>query len=298
MSTTTTISWTEATWSPVTGCTRISPGCENCYIERTTPFRVERRKFNLPVIGGTTGVKLHSDRLGIPMKWRQPRRIFVCSMADLFHEQVPGRFIADVFAVMSLAPQHSYQVLTKRHGRMRSILSSVNFRPMVNAARAARGADPLPGSGPVVLPQVWLGVSAENQRWADIRIPALLDTPAAVRWVSAEPLLGPIVLNEAWQGWGSPSTWVKPSLDWLVAGGESGPGARECDPRWIRHLVADCAAGGTAPYVKQLGSVWARDTFVGGQPVSKTDPKGENPNFWPADLRVQKYPAASEAVLA
>jgi protein gp37 len=287
------IQWTEATWSPVTGCTKISDGCLNCYIERTPPFRMERRRFTLPVIGGTTGVRLHSDRLGIPVKWRKPRRIFVCSLADLFHEDVPPRFIAEVFAVMSLAQQHTYQVLTKRHARLRSVLNSPEFRPMVDAARQIRGFPPLPGDGPVVLPGVWIGVSAENQQWANIRIPALLDTPAEVRWVSAEPLIGPVTLRPEWVG-ATPTG--RPVLDWAVLGGESGPRSRPCDPQWIRSLVEQCRAGSTAPFIKQLGAVWAQDTYIGGQPVSRTDAKGGDPAFWPEALRIREYPADRVAV--
>lgn len=288
MSDGTKIQWTEATWSPVTGCTKISDGCVNCYIERTPPFRMAHRRFSLPVIGGTTGVKLHSDRLPVPIRWRKPRRIFVCSLADLFHDEVPTRFIAEVFAVMSLAPQHTFQVLTKRHARLRSVLNSDEFRAMVDGARMARGHQPLPGDGPVVLDHVWIGVSAESQQWANARIPALLATPAAVRWVSAEPLIGPIAMRPEWTA----------GLDWLVAGAESGPGSRPCDPDWIRSLIDQCRAGRTVPFVKQLGSVWARDTFVGGRPVSATDPKGGDWDFWDASLRVREYPADRAAVPA
>lgn len=245
MSDGTKIEWTDATWSPVTGCTKTSDGCTHCYIDRTPPFRIAGRKFDGPGIGATTGVKLHSERLQIPLRWRKPRMIFVCSLADLFQDEVPTRFIAEVFAVMSLAPQHTFQVLTKRHGRLRSLLNSPSFWAMVDAARAVRGHEGLRGAGdPPGLPNVWVGVSTEDQRWADVRIPALLDTPAAVRWISAEPLLGPIVLLDEWLG--------GDGLSWVVAGGESGPKARPMHPQWARGLRDQCLGAGVAYLFKLL----------------------------------------------
>jgi protein gp37 len=308
------IQWTEATWSPVTGCTRTSSGCLKCYIDRTPPFRMAGRKFNSPDIGGTTGVILHPDRLTAPMRWRKPRRIFVCSLADLFHQDVPGQFIAEVFAVMALSPQHTYQVLTKRHARLRSLLSGEPFRTAVEVAinrfaddpafplgkddrrriQASESGGAWPWTWP--LPNVWVGVSAEDQEWADVRIPALLDTPAAVRWVSAEPLLGPISLRREWIG--GPANGYGPAVQWLVAGGESGPNARWCDPDWIRSLVDQCRDGVTAPFVKQLGSGWARDWSVGGELVARSDPKGGNWDLWPDVLRIREYPTSREAVAA
>lgn len=246
------ISWSDATWNPVTGCSKTSEGCLNCYIDRTPPFRMEHRKFSGPGIGATTGVKLHSDRLGIPQRWRKSRMIFVCSLADLFQDEVPSQFIAETFAVMSLAPQHIFQVLTKRHGRMRSLLNSQSFWAMVDAARSVRGFEALPGEAPHVLPHVWIGVSTENQQWADVRIPALLDTPAAVRWISAEPLLGPIVLEKHWLG-ADALRHAEPGLDWTVVGGESGPNARPMHPHWARSLRDQCIETGVAFHFKQFG---------------------------------------------
>jgi protein gp37 len=279
------IQWTDATWSVTTGCTKVSSGCINCYIERTPPFRMAGRKFDNPGIGGTTGVVLHPERLTWPLRWRKPRRIFVDSLADLFHEEVPDEFIAETFAVMALAPQHTFQVLTKRHARLRSLLNSRGFRTEVQRA-ALRRAD---GNAPWLvepwwpLRNVWVGVSAEDQQWADARIPALRETLAAVRFVSAEPLIGPIRDVDL------------TGIDWLIAGGESGPGARSTDPDWIRSLVGQCRRYGVAPFVKQLGSPWARDRSVGGQLVARTDPKGGDWQYWPSDLRVREYPQAVAA---
>lgn len=258
-----TIEWTQASWNFIDGCTRISDGCDHCYIERTPPFRMAHRHFDKPGIGGTTGVRLHSDKLGLPMKWRKPRRIFTNSLGDLFHEAVPDQFIAEAFAVMVLAPQHTYQVLTKRHARMRSLLGGAKtngFLHLIADAILARGYRT---SFAWPLPQVWLGVSVENQQWADIRIPALLDTPAAVRWLSCEPLLGAVDLAahlDRMEHKGSEHSadvggidWYGPRIGWVVAGGESGPGARPMHPAWARTLRDQCASAGVPYFFKQWG---------------------------------------------
>lgn len=179
------IEWTDATWNPVTGCTKVSPGCDHCYAEtlaerfRDTPGHYYENGFD---------VQLRPEKLDQPLRWTRPRRIFVNSMSDLFHDQVPDEYIAKVFAVMARAEQHTFQLLTKRHGRMRSLLSDDAFPDAV--VRELGG-----GLGGWPLPNVWLGVSVENQQWADTRIPALLETPAAVRFLSMEPLLGPVDLD-------------------------------------------------------------------------------------------------------
>lgn len=254
------ISWSDATWNVVTGCSRVSEGCLNCYIYRTPPFRMEGRNFDGPGIGATTGVRLHSDRLGIPQRWTKPRMIFVCSLADLFQDEVPDRFIAEVFAVMAIARQHIFQVLTKRHARLRSLLNSQAFWGLVDAALVVRGREPLAGEGPHILPHVWIGVSTENQKWADIRIPALLDTPAAVRWISAEPLLGAIELKTSWVG-ASALQHDAPELSWVVVGGESGPSARPMHPHWARSLRDQCVAASVPFHFKQFGE-WAPTSEV------------------------------------
>jgi protein gp37 len=284
------IEWTEATWNPVTGCTKVSDGCLHCYIERTPPFRIERMRFDSPDIGGTTGVILHQDRLEQPLHWLKPRRIFVNSLADLFHEAVNDDYIARVFAVMALTRRHTFQVLTKRHARMRSLLGQDGFR----AAIAEHATDLLASRGtwrrhqievnhpgwtttpagpagtlwapPWPLPNLWLGVSVEDQHWADIRIPALLATPATVRWLSCEPLLGSIDLtwcagvNALEQDWiGSPGHGTgapHPFVDWVVVGGESGPGARPMHPDWPRSLRDQCTSAGVPFFFKQWGE-WA-----------------------------------------
>lgn len=240
MSDKTGIEWTDATWNPVTGCTKVSPGCDNCYAEtfaerwRGTPGHYFENGFD---------VQLRPDKLELPLRWKRPRRIFVNSMSDLFHDDVPGSYIGRVWDVMAQCPQHTFQILTKRHARMKSVVGTFTW-------------DRAP------LPNVWLGVSAENQQWADIRIPALLDTPAAVRFVSAEPLLGPIDICESlalWKppmdhpAWGGKRLPAREVLHWLIAGGESGRGARPMNPDWVRQLRDDCERGGIAFLFKQWG---------------------------------------------
>ncbi|MBF6187600.1 phage Gp37/Gp68 family protein [Nocardia farcinica] len=245
------IEWTDKTWNPVTGCTRTSEGCRHCYIERTVPMRVAGRRFSGPEIGATLPVQLHHSRLGQPLLWRKPRRIFVCSMADLFHDDVPDEFIGTVFDVMARAPQHTFQVLTKRPARVRALLS----RWATQAGKGFRASWRCDGGAWAdteawPLPNVWLGVSVEDQRWADIRIPALLDTPAAVRFVSAEPLLGPIDLTR--RGLLAPDEFER-RLDWVIVGGESGRGARPMHPEWARSLRDQCSAAGVPFLFKQWG---------------------------------------------
>lgn len=306
----TTIEWTEQTWNPTTGCDRTSPGCDRCYA-LTMAKRLKgmgsakyQNDGDPKTSGPGFGITMHPRTLTDPLRWRKPGRVFVNSMSDLFHAGVTDDFIAHAFAVMALTPQHTYQLLTKRHGRMRSLLSSQEFLRQVDDHREHTR----PGCGDFdwPLPNVWLGVSVEDQKWADIRIPALLDTPAAVRFLSCEPLLGPVRLthqdhtgherdydgdwicldcstDEEHVPWRtvSPTTL---GIDWVIVGGESGPGARSFDPQWAADLIRDSRLVGAAPFVKQLGSVWARTN-------NATDTKGGKPDDWPADLRVREYPA-------
>lgn len=240
------------------------------------PFRMAHRRFSGPEVGATTGVLLHPDRLTLPLRWRKPRRIFVNSLSDLFHADVPDSHIASVFAVMALAPQHTFQLLTKRHTRMRSLLSAPRFTWFVSDAVRKVAMTDQPFKLPAArmdaalkhieaidddeapmppLPNVHLGVSVEDQHWADLRLPALLDTPAAVRWISAEPLLGPVNLDP-WRCPGdkpNPATPADTRLDWVVCGGESGKGARPIHPQWARQLRDQCAAAGVPFYFKQWG---------------------------------------------
>lgn len=226
------IEWTDATWNPVTGCDRTSPGCDNCYALKQAARLKRMGQANYQTDGDPRtsgpgfGVTCHPHMLDQPLRWKRPRRIFVNSMSDLFHPAVPDGFIGGVFDVMARAPQHTFQILTKRPQRMERLLS------VWYAAGYWRRHD-LMWCGPVrfPLPNVWLGVSIESDRYT-FRADHLRATPAAVRWISAEPLLGPL-----------PSLDLT-GIDWLVAGGESGPGARPMHPDWVRDLRDRCERTG------------------------------------------------------
>ncbi len=302
----TAIEWTDATWNPLRGCSRVSVGCRNCYAE------IMAARFSKPGQWGhglanmvrvhhtgqidhrwTGKVILVKDQLDQPLRWKKPRRIFVNSTSDLFHEAVPDEWIDQVFAVMALAPQHTFQVLTKRPERMRAYLaasrSSVICREAFDLVCEDYIANPksrlgdqciMTGDIPHLrdwpLPNVWLGTSIEDQATADTRIPHLLSTPAAVRFISAEPLLGPVTLVDRdpiklvtgkdaapesrfyvsmLRGWGK-DPYALPGLDWVICGGESGPGALPMHPDWARSLRDQCQAAGVAFFFKQWGE-WA-----------------------------------------
>lgn len=287
MSTKTTIEWTKnddgsagRTWNVVSGCDKASPGCDRCYAET-----IARRFAGSKAFPNGFAVTVHPERLLDPLRWRKPTRVFVNSMSDMFHAGIPDELIARMFAVMAVTPQHTYQILTKRHGRMRSLLRSGEFAELVLrsikrdfaltqglaehfVAYRAHGA-PMPP-----LPNVHVGVSVENQHWADIRIPVLLDTPAAVRFLSCEPLLGSIDLfgdvhaGHDWETeFGEPVCLTCSTEDgtvayfererridglhWVIAGAESGPGARPMNLDWVRSLRDQCVEAGVAFFFKQ-----------------------------------------------
>lgn len=304
------IQWTDATWNPVTGCSKVSDGCRNCYADDVARRFWGERKF--------TDVRCHEERLDQPLRWQRPRRVFVNSMSDLFHDHVPDDFIDDVFATMLASPRHTFQVLTKRPKRMCDYMQSRaralhdphgEIGQRVFDLRAA-----LDGHRSWPAPNVWLGVSVEDQRTANERIPMLLQTPAAVRFISAEPLIGPLSLMSSiggtrWiggqrgcgsthRGIGSPDCpkephhhhdeLCKPGLDWVIVGGESGPGARHCDIEWIRSVVQQCRHASTACFVKQLGCDPYGDES--GWILQMKDRKGSDPDEWPEDLRVREFP--------
>jgi len=273
------------------GCTKISEGCANCYAER-----INLRFGHTPAYDVNCPIKTHPERLEEALRWRRPRRAGVCFTSDLFHDQVPDDFIDKVFAVMALTPQHTYLLLTKRPERMREYLSDPSRKTAISGEMdrvltkwAGWGAGLIP---PLTwpLPNVFLGVSAENQRWADERIPLLLETPGN-HWLSLEPLLGPIRFplpckeSTFWGG-----------ISWVVVGGESEPKARPCDLGWIRDIRDQCKAAGVPVYIKQLGAKpigewsdpWGNPSFVGHWRLC--DRKGENPDEWPPDLRVRETP--------
>jgi protein gp37 len=274
------IEWTDATWNPTVGCMKVSAGCEHCYAI-TTAYRLEHA-FKQPQYAGLTRrlpdgslnwtgkVRTLPDRLALPLSWKTPRRIFVDSMSDLFHDDVPDEFIDQVFAVMGWAEQHTFQVLTKRPERMREYLSDPERLLAIENAMCERCVDQdgrLCGYGNddcqltarlTLLPNVWLGVSVEDQRAADERIPWLLQTPAALRFLSCEPLLGPIELSDV-SGWRDAARWLgrmnlgPDAISWVIGGGESGPKHRPMDLDWARSLRDQCQAAGVAFHFKQIG---------------------------------------------
>lgn len=301
------IEWTDATWNPVRGCKPVSPGCVNCYAEPMTG-RLEAMG-SAGYVGLTrpgsgkkrflfTGeFRTAPDRLKEPLYWKRPRMVFVNSMSDLFGEGVPFEFIAAVFGVMAACPQHAFQILTKRAERM------LEFFKWVKAGAGDTGRARwfcrqalLPFGVPLApplhestlrwpLPNVWLGTSCENQEAADQRIPHLLRVPAPVRFLSCEPLLGPIKLTRIEV---APALYadalrtqdrdlpINP-VNWVITGGESGPNARPCQLEWIADIVAQCKAAGVPSFVKQLGS----NAWDGGKRI-KLSGKGGDPTEWPA----------------
>jgi protein gp37 len=286
----TSIEWTRgddgsagASCNPIVGCTECSPGCANCYAARlaATRLRSTYQYKDLAVIAPdgaiptpaalrygktprwTGEVRFLPERLNEPRHWKKPRRIFVCDMGDLFHEKVHDEWIDQVFAMMVDCPQHTFQVLTKRAERMRDYLRKVSVDQILQHVRGLGNVLALGNT----LPNVWCGVSVENQHFADERIPVLLETPAAVRWISAEPLLGPISFGEVMRAL-PPGHLYWPPLDWVVCGGESGPNARPMHPDWARSLRDQCQAAGVPFFFKQWGEWAGGNSFVG--PVRET----------------------------
>ena len=250
------IEWTEATWNPVTGCTKVSPGCDNCYMYAMYP-----RLKGMKVPGyehAPDVVRLQPGRLMLPLTWTKPRKVFVNSMSDAFHRDIPDAFLLEMFLVMKESADkwgHVFQVLTKRPGRA--------------VAWWAKHREHFPAGWPE---SIWLGTSIENQKYAP-RLTVLARVPAPVRFASVEPLLGHVDL----------SPWLASRVvSWVIVGGESGPGARELDVEWVRSLRRQCDAAGVSLFVKQLGSAWA--TAVGALA------KGGEPADWPPDLRVRTFP--------
>ena len=289
MAETSAIEWTDATWNPITGCTLVSEGCRHCYAAWLAATRLKHHtsrkglaRINAAGEAKFTGaVRLNDYWLDQPLRWRRPRRIFVCAHGDLFHEVVPDEWIDRVFAVMALAPRHTFQVLTKRPERAAQYLQHMErcFHASPEAFDMAWGQTGIDIAGPGAsdfimdrpwpLPNVWLGTSVEDQATADARIPHLLATPAALRFVSAEPLLGPVDLTEL----KNPAVtigehiysaldcdvdpeddeWGGAKIDWLIVGGESGHKARPMHPDWARSLRDQCTAAGVAFFFKQWG---------------------------------------------
>ncbi len=216
MATESKIEWTQMTWNPITGCTKVSAGCQHCYAERMAKrlqaMGVERYR-------NAFKVTLHDDLIDLPLRWRQPRLIFVNSMSDLFHEQVPLQFIQRIFATMVNCPQHSFQVLTKRSARLRELAHELPWAP-----------------------NIWMGVSVEDERVVK-RVDDLRHVPAFVRFLSCEPLIGPL------------SALPLDGIHWVIVGGESGPHARPMRSEWVESILGQCREAGVAFFFKQWGGV-------------------------------------------
>lgn len=336
MSAATSIQWTDRTWNPVRGCSVVSPGCVNCYAMKQAhrfsgvgkPYQglTKQTSAGPQWTGAVRGV---IPALNAPLRWKKPARIFVNSMSDLFHEAVSDEWIDQVFAVMALCPQHTFQILTKRADRMRAYMVALDrairiptetfprWKSEAESILQKRGDINSVVTHQWPLPNVWLGVSVENQKYADERVPMLLQAPAAVRFISAEPLLGPVELTYnrmcGAMGWGPPAPprrdkpatedpsqlrWVlgAKAISWVIVGGESGNCARMLDTTFARSIVKQCAAAGVACFVKQLGakpeepSPGAWNT-AHRQPMVLRDRKGGDMAEWPADLRVRQFPA-------
>ena len=304
MSDNTAIEWSDASWNPVLGCDRVSPGCDRCYAIVQARIRAGNPNPKVAAaFGGLTmqaegrtdwtgRVNLLPERLEQPLRWRKHRKIFVNSLADMFHDDVPEEFIARVFAVMAVARWHTFQMLTKRHGRMKALLTSDSFRAAYEAAWDQRASDLsrfgnqktrdyMDGqpSAPWPIPNLCLGVSAEDQHWAAIRVHALLSCAqaAGVLWVSAEPLLGAIDLRnlqvrgnvfidalcgDVKTAAGEIYAACPGSVSWVVAGGESGPGSRPMLPDWARSLRDQCQDARVPFLFKQWGA-WSPTGWVG-----------------------------------
>ena len=345
------IEWTDATWNPTTGCTRASAGCDNCYAFTMTKRLAAMGQEKYQGLAGKThfnGVlKTWENELTKPLRWKKPRMVFVNSMSDLFHKDVPFEFIDKVFCVMNATAftlpisqrsrrWHTYQALTKRPDRMAEYIQSrqpQNFGMGEHPIFKVRG-EVMRGHGSELMnaaaclswppPNIWLGTSVEDQAAADERIPHLLRCPAAVRFLSCEPLLGPVDLHLSATGvqhiddFGAPNrdgyVWLD-QVNWVIVGGESGPGARPCNVTWVRSIVDQCAAANVPCFVKQLGArpraevcgrdglSWPPGTMLANEPCepikdyealatfSLRDKKGGNWDEWPADLCVREFPA-------
>jgi protein gp37 len=351
----TSIEWTDRTINPIRArprsadpprgsghyCEKVSPGCAHCYSSAM------QHRFGTPRFGSgqrreQVDVFLDPAKLAEVLRRRQPTRWFWCDMTDLFGDWVPDEWIDACFATMALTPQHTHQVLTKRPERMRRYFcESVNGSGDPRAAAIEYAGYALGIDRPLgwldddkPLPNVWLGVSVEDQQRADERIPLLLRTPAAVRFLSCEPLLGPIRFRDVPGLNKLPGVHIAEGrspagVDWVIAGGESGPGARPCQLAWLRSLVAQCRAAGVACFVKQLGAVpviepvpatlrgpavlqaelaicarwpdgtrfggWSGLPALNGRVAHLRDRKGGDMSEWPADLRVREFPSAAVA---
>ncbi len=263
------IEWTDATWNPVRGCVKVSPGCAHCYAEtfaerfRGVPGHPYEQGFDL---------RLVPEKLNEPLTWKKPRRVFVNSMSDLFQDGVPDQFIHEVYHVMEACPQHTFQVLTKRAERMHAYLAW-RYGPDKDAPR-----------GRIPSRHIWHGVSVENQHFANERIAELVNTRSAVRFLSLEPLLEHVNMM-------ADSHFFHHFIHWVIVGGESGPGARPFDVAWARSILRQCQPFGIPVFIKQLGAKAVRTENENHRfDLNLHDRKGGDIDEFPLDLRVREFP--------
>ena len=276
------IEWTEKVWNPITGCSKVSAGCMNCYAESIAKRFWGERKF--------TDVQFHPERLEEPFKWKKPARVFVNSMSDLFHKDIPFETISRILDVIRCAKRHTFIVLTKRPVRMLEFFTEFVPKHYITDYNFN-------------LPNLWLGVSVEDQITANARIPYLLQTPAIVRFVSAEPLLGEIdlkkiglpeagKLRDALCGYGYFSDWQKSiannKLDWVIVGAESGVKKRECNTEWIEDIVSACKQSGVPVFVKQIHGWQFKELGKPGKLFVEKDI-----NYFPDFVKYREYPDKS-----
>ena len=291
------IQWCDEVWNPIVGCSKISAGCERCYAASAAKTaRLQQFPQYQKVKDWNGTVEFVPSQLEKPYKWKKGKRIFVGSMADIFHENVPFKWLEEIMAMIEETAQHTYQILTKRPERM------IDFFDWYSA----RCSDESIGDIKWRMPDnIWLGVSCENQAMADKRIPLLLEIPAKVRFLSCEPLLEPINLSkflpiewseiaedwiESWPGIGSYSASDYPN--WVITGGESGASARPCHVDWIRDIASQCQSAKVAIFIKQLGSnaIATRSDNTGNYKLKLQDRKGSDILEWFDDLRLQQFP--------
>jgi len=308
MSENTPIEWATHSFSPWIGCTKVSPGCSHCYAVNTTRARVLRSQGHETWGKGKARSRTSAATWRNPLKWNRdsglwhttPRPRVFPSLCDWLDDEVPIEWLADFLKLIHVTRHLDWQLLTKRPENFQRRITEALTAKRVGMIDRAKGDEEWSAAAAAVefwrlgespLGSVWIGTSVEDQKRADERIPELLKIPANVRFLSVEPLLGQV--DVASWGWRNASK-TDPRVDWVIVGGESGPGARPCNVEWIRDIVRQCKAAGVPCFVKQFGSEWATFQYGIGRSPSRLHPKGGNPSEWPEDLRVREFPTVRQ----
>lgn len=270
-----TIQWTDETWNPVVGCSKISEGCLHCYAAEAAKSARLQQFNQYKKVGGWNGItEFVESQLTKPLHWRSPKKIFAGSMTDLFHENTPFSWVDRIFEVIAKCPQHTFQILTKRPERMAQYFEKGFVKYTKNLVEFDDSLGEQREFAYFPLSNVWLGTTVENQAMADKRIPILEKIPAAVRFLSCEPLLEQIHFD------------VLTGIDWVITGGESGNKSRPCDVDWIRSIVTQCDEQNVPVFVKQLGSYAWQDS----ERLKLKSRKGGEIDEFPEDLKVREFP--------